>query len=53
MFATKNNSSIHSINLDINNKLESPSFYALVIHSNFKNDIFNDMKSLLAGSVNN
>ena len=37
----------------LNSKSESPSFYALVIHSNFNNDIFNDMKSLLEGSVNN
>ena len=43
----------NAINLDINNKSESPNFYALVIHSNFNNDIFNDMKSLLEGSVNN
>ena len=41
-----------AINFDINTKAIDPSFYALVIHSNFKNDIFNDMKSLNIRSRN-
>ena len=40
----------NAINVDINNKSDSPSFYALVIHSNFNNDIFNGMKSLSSRS---
>jgi hypothetical protein len=39
----------NAINLDIQCLSKSPSFYALVIHSNFNNDIFKDMKTLSVG----
>lgn len=50
MFANKNNSSIHSINSDRDISMFRKVLWFLL---NFKNDIFNEMKSLLAGSVNN
>jgi len=41
-----------AINVDFNIKSEFPNFNVLVIHSNFKNDIFNNMKLLSFRSWN-
>jgi len=41
----------YAINIDIGNMSKSPIFYALVIRSNFKDDIFNKMTRLNNTSV--